>query len=373
MNTLKIKPAKLREGRDRWGVKQKIATFSMLGLTLLTSSQASICQADSAPPKEQGRRSVVACSQNLENLGSLELMKQRGSASNHSVRNEKIKGLVERITRADCDIVGLQELLGSQHEGEVTAKELADALLARTGKHFDSAVGQSGDPSSGVGFLFSAERFKLIFTGNHQAALPKLTFLQQTRRFVRAPFEIRLAVKDTGAAVKALRLVTFHFKSKSTRSGSDITGLKYEDWRMESAETLRNLALSFKQPQELLLLMGDRNSDLGTASARILEGHLYLSDFMRPPGGQVSCKIGSEGMPLCLSEAGHRPVFGSVLEAAKAEGSFFYKGRASWLDDILMPIEQFSFARSYHGAFVNGVVAEPPASDHSLVYITLGL
>jgi hypothetical protein len=150
---------------------------------------------------------------------------------------------------------------------------------------------------------------------------------------------------------------------------------------MEMAEGLRRVVLQ-KYKEDLLrdskpiIILGDRNSHLDSASARILEDRLRLSDFMVKSG---VCRLSSKGVPLCRGGVGRGQRFASVLttdpELRNLEGSHVYRGHGSWLDDILISTTSLRLARtdiSREGDYDSGVIYEPSeASDHALVFTRL--
>jgi hypothetical protein len=211
--------------------------------------------------------------------------------------------------------------------------------------------------------------------------LPKLDPKQRQRLFARGPFELQLQVQSADETYsKKITLVNFHFKSQSTRGGLDPAGLHFEPYRMEMSEALRRIvevrhADSLKNGETVLLLLGDRNSHRDSASARILEGTLRLSDFKN----DGACRLSSRGTPLCRPGTGRPQELFSVLTTNPLtrglKGTIRYDGVYSWIDDILLPAESLPFAwetPDVEGQYSSGVVYEPEnASDHALIWVSL--
>jgi predicted extracellular nuclease len=372
MNTLRIKPVKPKL-EDGWAINRVVHCLLVYVLLVWALFGCVVAQTKTAEPNPDTNQLTV-CSQNLENLGSIELMRGRNLLVTHKSRDKKIAGIVERMAKLDCDVIAMQELLGSQIDGTATAEELAERLTKRTKRKYAVSVGVSNDPSSGVGYLYATDTLRLVDAHAYRdVSLPKLTFYQRLRRFIRAPYEIGFEILSEYHDIKFIRLINFHFKSKSARSSQDMLGLHFEDWRMESAEALREIARDVVKSSEVVVLLGDRNSGHDSASARILEGQLALSDFQKPTSDPVRCKIGSDGVPLCLLGTGQASRFKSVLTDGMSKGSYVYKGRVSWLDDILIPVEQLKYVGKdgYSRSYLSGVLSEPVASDHAMVYVKL--
>jgi hypothetical protein len=125
----------------------------------------------------------------------------------------------------------------------------------------------------------------------------------------------------------------------------------------------------------VLIVLGDRNSNFDTASARILEGTLALKHFQEEGG----CRLSKRGVPLCKQGTALPQRLFSVLlgdpQTKLQPGTFRFKKEYSWLDDILMPLESLRYTwRSFDNSesYDCGVVNEPGlASDHALVYVKL--
>ena len=210
--------------------------------------------------------------------------------------------------------------------------------------------------------------------------LPKLSERQKPRLFSRGPFELQIVAKsrETGAP-KTISLVAMHLKSQ--RGGrDDPAALEWETFRMEMAEALRRIveerfASTFASGESLLFVLGDRNSNFDSASARILEGVITLKSFQ----GDNPCRLSKNGVPLCKADTWAPQRLFSVLtsnpKTRNLPGTFKYKDENSWLDDILVPAETLPFTwvtPTNSTDLDSGVLYTPKeASDHALVYVRL--
>lgn len=357
-----------------------------LGLVLIGAPTGQSQTRNALPPGHVApqKGGFTICSQNLENYGSLRAVRSRVRSMDEERLAHKEAALVVRFMRSRCDVIAVQEVLGSGYEdARRNLQRLAAILQSRSGRPVSAYVGQSNEKKVFNGFLILEDRSEVLNTLSYAPAeLPKLSEEQRPRMFVRGPFEIQLKVRSLqeSAASRLVSLVTFHFKSQASFGASDPAELEWETYRMEMAEALRRIVLnrhtkSFSSGENILVLLGDRNSHFNSASAEILRGSLKLEDFQ----GEAPCRISKRGVPLCQTETATAPVLHSVLnedpQTRFYPGTYHYKNVYSWLDDILVPTEVLPFARvakEVEGDYDSGVFAElPQASDHALVWVRL--
>ena len=356
----------------------------ILALLLSVSFSEAQSRTNTLNPGEdpRGKPELTLCSQNLENYGLPEVAMRRDSSLGMADFEAKENAIVRRIVKTGCDVIAVQEVLGSDEEqAKAGLKRLATALRARTNRTFDIKVSLSNDQISRVGFLVAKDRAEIANAVSYaRVELPKISEKQKPRFFARGPLEVQLLVKPReGSAPKTVTLVTFHFKSKAGGK-DDPARLEWETYRMEMAEALRRIvdnrhAQSYAQGDTILALLGDRNSNFDVASAKILEGQLALSQFQE----EGVCRLSKRGVALCQAGAALPQRLFSVLTTdpiiGKQAGTHTYKGQYSWLDDIIMPHASLPFAWkdfASEGEYDAGVVYEPKeASDHALTYVRL--
>jgi hypothetical protein len=247
-------------------------------------------------------------------------------------------------------------------------------------RFFDIRVAPSNDKKLRVGFLVARDRADVLSTLSYaRVELPKIAENQKPREFARGPYEIQLQVKPRGESnSKKVTLVTFHFKSRRSVN-ADPVALEWETYRMEMAEAVRRIVenrhnASFRSGESILVLLGDRNSNFDTASARLLQGRLTLKHFQ-----EGVCRLSKRGVPLCQGGNVRPQVLFSAFESDRSfygmRGTYRYKDVYSWLDDILLPAESLRYGWrtfSSEGDFDSGVISLPEeASDHGLVYLRL--
>lgn len=360
--------------------------FTAILLILVTHSVTAIGQIRTPDltvlDDPRGPEELRLCSLNLNNFGSYKDVKLRTGMTPEDFA-DKESALVTRIFRAKCDVVALQEVLGKT---EILAQEglagLVEKLRRATNRIYDVHVGPSNDSRARVGYLVATDRARVVDRVSYaKVELPKIDPKQRVRLFARGPLELQLLVYPREESyAKKVTLVNFHFKSKSTRGGSDPAGLEFEPYRMEMSEALRRIlevrhAESLKNGEALLVLLGDRNSHWDSASARILEGILELSNFQK----EGACRLNSRGVPLCKPGTAKPQQLFSVLttnpRTRGLPGTIRYKGVYSWIDDILLPTESLPFAwedSQSEGSYESGVEYEPEhATDHALVWVGL--
>lgn len=331
----------------------------------------------------RGRPEVTICSQNLANYGVPAAMTRRMPDMNASGIREKENALVRRFMEAGCDVIAVQEVLGSDEEEALAGLvKLAKALALATGRTFEATVGASNDQIIRQGVLIARDRAELVNKVSYaHAELPKIAPEQRQRFFARGPLEVQLRVKaqDEGET-KTVTLVNFHFKSRSVQAGRDPSGLEWEPYRMEMAEGLRRIVDARQKKalaagETILVLLGDRNSNFDTATARLLEGVLTLKDFQ----GTAPCRLSKRGVPLCKAGTAGPQRYFSVLtgdpQTRRLQGTIRFGKVYSWYDDIILPAESLPYAwreSGKSGSYATGVVYLPEkASDHALVWVRL--
>jgi len=370
------------KSRTRLGIRYLL----FLGVLSFSGALAAQTRSSTLLPNldPRGAPDLTICSQNLQNFGVYRVAKSRSPTLTHESLSEKETALIKRFAEVGCDVIAVQELLGStDQEALAGLNRLAAKLRASSNRIFDTKVGESNDPVLHNGFLVAKDRADILNTVSYsKVELPKTSPEQRPRTFSRGPLELQLSVRprpDSDSSAKIVTIVNFHFKSKRGIPG-DPAELEFETYRMEMAEAVRRVsesrhARSFAAGDTILVLLGDRNSNFDTASAQILNGTLILESFQ----GSAPCRLSKRGVPLCKAETARPQRLFSVLtedpQTAKRFGTYQYKGEYSWLDEILMPSESLRYTwqtSESEGDFDSGVVYEPKdASDHALVYVRL--
>ena len=329
----------------------------------------------------RGPVEVIICSQNLHNYGQIESVKKREPRVTKESLAEQESALIKRFVDASCDLIAVQEVLGkSESDANAALERLAVLLRGKTGRIFRPIVGTSGDPLSRVGFLVAMDRGELVNSLSYsRVELPKFADKDRPRFFGRGPLEIQVVVKGRGeSAPKTVTLVNMHFKSKGGKD-RDPAELDWETYRIQMAEALRRIleqrhSNAFAQRDNILVVLGDRNSHWDAASAKVLEGTLTLDMFR-----DTTCRLSKRGVALCKDSESRPQRLFSVLtsdpQTKVRQGSYHYKSEFSWLDDILLPAESLSYGWDTfdsEGDYASGVIYEPKAaSDHALVYLKL--
>lgn len=334
------------------------------------------------PDDPRGPPELTLCSQNLNNLGDFEMTRMRlDNSMPLNVYQAKVTGLITRFIKGRCDVIAVQELLGTDSKAAMAVLQgLADALRFRTGRVFEARVGNTNDPVSRVGFLVATDRAEILAeTSYNRVELPKILPKERPRFFLRGPLELQLQVKGRdGSPSKVMAVINFHLKSKGGRE-RDPAELEWETYRMQMAEAVRRIVESrferaFGSGETLLALVGDRNSNFDSASNEILAGALTLDDFKLNGG----CRLSKRGAAFCLKEKRRPSRMFSLLQGDPQTkllpGTFVMNKVFSWLDDILVPQETLRFAWADYakeGDYSSFVIAEPAGvSDHSLVGAT---
>jgi hypothetical protein len=321
-----------------------------------------LCRGDFVYAKTELR----ICSQNLQRVGKAPF--GRGKESVYQQTNF----LVQRMISAECDIVAVQEVYGkSKGEAAGYLQNLSSALSQKAGDKFTSLVGESQFDEIRNGFIVRESTGRLLSSNSTpDYYLPKLNPLQRTRAITRKPFAILL---DVAESKTDLLLVDIHLKSK-VGGFKDTAGLDFETLRMESAEQIREftnkLTKESPHPKEIItMILGDRNSEPGSATDMILQGRLTLNDF------KGRCGVDSSLEPTCepIRNSVFEPALSQVFKSGKLKGSTKYRGREQLIDEIYINSSAINDLRlrkklnvGIEGEFFKG-------SDHKLIWIDLPL
>ena len=169
-----------------------------------------------------------------------------------------------------------------------------------------------------------------------------------------------------------------HFKSQ--RNGwKDPAKRNYESIRMEMASGLRSYAIekASDYDESTLLILGDRNNDIGAASVEVMTGELELKDF----SANSSCRVTKSLKPSCNGVSPREPKLIPLFEyrrensskrIKKPRGSHKYKGKEHQLDEIyILPKDLPRVVRKtkqvaigFEGQFYKG-------SDHKMLWVEL--
>ncbi|HQH28090.1 MAG TPA: hypothetical protein PLP17_11885 [Oligoflexia bacterium] len=320
------------------------------------------------------------CSQNLHRFGDPE------AAAKRKTGREQQRALVRRMRQASCDIVAVQEIYGESHrEAKRNLSRIARALSKASGRQFAYFTGDSFDRYIRNGFLVAADvgwivrRQDFLYHG-----LPKLQPLAPADNFIRGPLLLQIAlssarVKGLSSPVNNVIVLTMHFKSKA-ESYKDASGTLFELLRMQMAAGLRDIVLREQQKLRhdgVLIILGDRNSDEGSAATEILLGKRELKEFVVGGG----CRINKQLEADCAGALYRAPVLTGLLARCReqgvpvcAGGSYRYKGQWSLIDEILVRTEDTALFMDNKGAVKAGFLGQfAQGSDHRLLWAEMRL
>ena len=308
------------------------------------------------------------CTQNLYRFND------RSKRADPAKREQQKNFLVTRFLDAKCDVVAAQEVAGSSaDEADRTLEELATLLSRRSGRKFAHYVGEANDRFIRNGFLVAQDSGRVIQVKHYGSEyFPRLGQISPSGRYIRAPLGLQLEVpKRGGGPSRQFFILNIHSKSK-TRDNKDPTGTQFELVRMEMAEGFRSILQRERQrlPKDAIVVMvGDRNSDVGSASARILEGDLKLEDF-RAGGG---CRLDQGLEAECRGSVRRRPELLGLFayrreQDRSAAGSIVFRGREELIDEIAILPEQLPLVTGPGGRLAIGFEGQfYKGSDHKLL------
>ncbi len=296
---------------------------------------------------------LTLCSQNLKLFGSEKHFKSAARA----------KKIAARISSANCDIVALQELMGeNENNGEKNLDILLDTLNREYRGVFTSGLLATKTSNMQTPIIYDQKRFKLLKKDKITTEeLPKLSKRERPRKFQREPILYRLLdLKSRGTFV----VINFHSKAK-VFAGRDPSGTSWETYRMQMAEQLRQVVEAITaNSSEPIFVVGDLNADPLSSSIDILTGKRKLRDF------ELNCVLSKSLKSWCsIPEEKHQTLIAVtefVDKKTLEKGTYVYKGKTSWIDQIFVNYEHSNILKIAD----TGVVWEPKdASDHALIYI----
>lgn len=312
----------------------------------------------------------TACTQNLENLGREKARKARGLPYSEPQFKQKTSLLVDRFVSAKCEVIAVQELLAlDEKEAGNLLRILAEEIKNKTGQTFSFVTGKSNDYLLKMGILYRSDLFELSEKYSYyDYDLPKLTKYEKLRRFSRGPIRADLRHRLSG---KKLTVITFHFKSASSKHGADPAGFNYEIDRLQMAAALNKIMTEIGNDR-IVIAMGDRNSSEGQASAGVLSGQLEFENFI-----DQTCKLGPSGAPLCNRKVVTPAEFVSVIEDdPEVESLLPQLGKKfKLIDEVLVNAPYAKLAKLPNNNpfdYRSGIILPNKlASDHPLAWVKL--
>ena len=322
---------------------------------------------------EQGRAldSIRICSMNIDMLGRKDETKPKAKQSESEFqkhRKKQLGFLAERVISASCDIVAVQEIYGlSSKEANKNIRSLASAVSKASplGLKYVYHAATTNDKRLRNGYIFRGDIGAVRISDLYRENVPSADRSSPSRRFMRGPVALSVDVASTKRSNPTkLYLVNYHLKSKAD-GWKDLSGLSYELNRVETAEAVRDIASrALRQGYDIVMFLGDRNSDTGSATDYVLSGIRSLDDF------RGMCSIDKKFLEAnCGSYKGKEPDFIGVLaNKSRSLYSYKYKNKQSLIDEIYINKNSLRFVNDA------GVVGEYlKGSDHLLTWVEVGI
>ncbi len=363
--------------------------FKLFVFTIIISAQSSLADSSSSSVPSllsDKQQSLKICSLNMNNFGAKPVARDNTKitkAKNTKKENQntskkkelfsekqavQLKALVERVKNVDCDIVALQEGYGkTTNVVKNNIAKFVTALTSATKIPYRYELARTNDKYIRNAFVYKEKIGIVSFKNLYRAAVPRLNPESSSRRFPRGPLamEVNLS-QNIFATPRKLYLLNYHLKSK-VGGWKDMSELDFELNRIETAEAIRNIADDVRKndTSKVIILLGDRNSDTGSATDDVLNGRLYLNDF------KDVCKIEKRDLnSYCAGFEKHSPIFiGSIFKKLGPVGlarSYKYKNKYYLYDEI--------YIDNYHSYLVKdaGTYGEfGKGSDHLLTWIEI--
>lgn len=222
-----------------------------------------------APASAQDQHTLKVAAYNIENAFDVyddPYTKDEGTDVKLRWEYEAIAGALKAI---DADVVGFEEV-----ENEAVLRALVDEYLPDMGYKYVAVPLTNDERGIKVGIV---SRLPIISVTSYRWQTLSLPDEKQTWHFARDLFHARLQLPDG----KVLNAFVVHLKSKGSRDG-DPQSVK---WRSSEALRIRQIIeqMLASNPQELVVLMGDFNSQPGEPAINTLlepaaDGSAMLSD-----------------------------------------------------------------------------------------------
>lgn len=242
-------------------------------------------QRENRVPDQRGEPEIKICTVDFGNYGVPKQVQKILRRVKLREIYQKERSLLSTIGKSGCQVVAVQGVIGRSFS---SVREAADTFVKKLGPNWEFLIGSTEHKFAYQGFLVDTSAVKIIGTRSHTDKLLPRFGEYQERKFLRAPYELRVFVdgKD-GKRGREIILLNFDFHNQLPPEMPEAMTM-----RMQMSEAMRQLVSSYEReldPQNpsLIVVLGNRNTSYAKASGRILEGRLKLTDF-RPKAG---CKI----------------------------------------------------------------------------------
>lgn len=386
---------------SRYALRETIGGALLIAALWFEAEIGSYRSVDPGPESREpigaghGEPELRVCTQNLHDYAVVRSDRDRWQSGQlkESLHN-KIAALVERMTRASCDVVGVQEVGGETAEQALRNLQfLAEELGSKTRRKFVAHVGEVNAGPIRAGVLIAADVATVLEVKSERGInLPSLFPLGPAHKAPRVPLLVRLRIAPrSGAATREFVFVTVHLKSK-VDGWKDPTGTDFEAVRMESAEAVRQQleAVMVGKPAEAVaVIMGDFNSNPGHGAMEIVAGRYKLADFSK----NGECRLDEKLRPECKRQlprtAAFVPLFGSAVtkgnnsydigrgkspedhrNANPQYASFLFRGKPILLDEVFVSKDDLELVTGDGGKATIGTEGRfHHGSDHKLMWV----
>ncbi len=328
---------------------------------------------------------TASASDNYTTICNLNLFRfgEKGVKSQSKDFLNQKRYLVSRIRDANCDLVGLQEVVGEKKKRSyeilghlVESLNSPESNSSDMPRSFKIVLGDSNDSRNRNAIIYDSSLFELsrVKSWNRQS-LPKLDIRSVPWSHTRGPLSVVLSHR--AFPDQKFLLINYHLKSKAS-GWKDPLGTKFEFQRMLAASGVREIAESesnASKDKTIVVMMGDRNSNNSGAASEVLSGRLQLQDFSKTG----SCEISPEGTALCPAEVFREP---DMIPLLQRRGSLtgekiatYRRGRRfEILDEIYIRSEDVVLVNDKNGIPQSGTAGEfMKGSDHLLSYVRVVL
>ena len=313
------------------------------------------------------------CTQNLNNYSLPGQKKKRGKKTLKQLQEQK-QLLISRWVENNCDVIAVQEIISQDWEDAAhVLKTLAMELSEYTNHLYTVLSAKSNDTFAKLGYIINESKFDLQFNRSYaDQELPKLTKYDKKRLFSRGPLRIDLKHKNG----QEITLFNIHFKSSASYHKYDSAGFQFEIDRMQMAQKLKEIVREVKRnnPGNMILVLGDRNSQFGSASDRILRGEIDFDFFSKK-----LCHVLENKEAECPAHMTNRgSLVGIINEDPDIKLQKTYANfKRQLIDDILISREDAAYVlelNSEEKDYDVGMI--PPAKpliDHPMLWVDLHL
>lgn len=270
----------------------------------------------------RGSAEASFCGVNFNNYGTQSDVNRLLRGNDRALHRKKERSLLKQISRVGCSVVAVQGIMGKDRASATEAmRYFAERLSEDTEQHWESFVGDSNHKLAYNGFLVNTDRVSVInFASHTDKLLPRFGPFQE-KKFLRSPVQLAVRVSsEDGSSFREFILITTDLQKALV-----VRTPEKEIVRMQQAEAVRQLVEISKRETKtvgdpIVILFAERNASRYSATAKLIEGTLYLTEFRN----DRNCTLAEDqnGYTCNESRVAPKELFGLLSEGSPAMPDF---------------------------------------------------